>query len=127
MADSILLNKALLNGSYDSSAVELDSNILSTTIVTGLTVTKSASADIWLNGYLTYTVTIANDADEDFVDPIMTDTLDITQIALVDNSVKINGVTAAYTYDSETGLLTVEIPTVTAGTSATVTFQVQMI
>ncbi|MCL2176945.1 MAG: hypothetical protein FWB72_03215 [Firmicutes bacterium] len=127
MANAILLNKAVVDGTYTSLPLEIDSNILSTTIVAGLTVVKTASALIWVGGNLTYTVTISNLTDEDFVTPTLTDTLDITQIDLVANTVKIDGVTSAYTYSSVTGLLTVVLPTVVSGATTVVTFDVELV
>jgi len=127
MADSVLLNSVALNGTYDSLPLDVDSNILSTLIISGLTVTKSSDRAVWLSGNLTYTITVDNQADEDYATPTLTDTIDITQVALVENSVMVGGVVTAYTYDDLTGLLTVVLPTIETGETLEVTFQVEMV
>ncbi|MCL2234682.1 MAG: hypothetical protein FWC02_03285 [Firmicutes bacterium] len=125
MADLILENVAGLAGTYDSLPLSLDTNALSTTLVPGLAATKSASVSVWASGYLTYTITIDNQADEDFVAPTLTDLLDVLKISLVSNSVKVDGSTTAYTYIA--GLLTVVLPTIVKGATTVVTFQVEMV
>ncbi|MCL2255981.1 MAG: hypothetical protein FWC11_03885 [Firmicutes bacterium] len=127
MADSILFNKVLVSGTYDSLPLGVDSNELNTTIVSGLTAVKSASVSVWASGYLTYTITIDNQADEDFVTPTLTDILDITQIKLVANSVEVDGIITTYTYVGLTGLLTIVLPTIEQGETMIITFQVEMV
>ena len=127
MADSILLNSVALSGTYDSLPLDIDSNILSTLIIGGLTVVKSADKAVWVSGVLTYTITVENLASEDYVTPTLTDTLDISQVSFVANSVMVNGTTETYTYNSTTGLLTVVLPTIEVSDTLTVTFQVEMV
>ena len=124
MADSILLNQATIDATYDASPVAIGTNALSTTLISGLTATKSASSSVWLSGNLTYTIVIDNQAGEDLVNPVITDQLDISQVEFITGSVKIDGTpTSNYTH-TVGGLLTITVPTVTAGTTTTVTFQV---
>lgn len=127
MANSILLNQALISGNYSGLPLDVDSNLLSTTIVNGLTVVKTADMAVWASGYLTYTITIDNQSSEDYVTPTLTDTLDILQITLVANSVTVGGSVAVYTFDSLTGLLTVVLPTVADTDLLEITYQVQMV
>jgi len=127
MADSILLNQVFVDGTYDSLPLGVDTNALSTLIVTGIVATKSADKAVWVDGELTFSIVIDNQADEDFVTPTLTDVLDITLIKLVDNSVEVGGVVSAYTYNDLTGLLTVVLPTIEAGDDLTITFKVEMI
>ena len=125
--DITLTNTATSSGMYDSSPVEITSVALDTLIVSGLTITKSADKNVWINGPLTYTITITNNASESFVDPIITDVLDPTLIVLVDNSVEYNGLPIAYTYNSVTGTLTVDITSIASGDDGILTFQVTQV
>ena len=127
MANITLSNQAKVNGFYNTEPMELESNILETTLVSGLTVVKSADQEIWVSGELTYTVTVTNDAEAHFSAPTFTDILDITQIKLVADSVEVNGNPTTYTYNSATGLLTVILSTITTETSTIITFKVERI
>ena len=127
MADTTLLNQALLNGHYDGDPLELESNIVSTTLIHGLTAVKAADKGVWLSGDLTYTITVTNHADHSFTTPVFTDTLDITQIRLVANSVEINGTPTVYTYNAVTGLLTVTVPTIAANATVVISFKVEKV
>ena len=127
MADVSLSNIASVTGTYDSIPVTLDSEAVVTEIVNGLTIQKVADKQNWASGYLTYTVTITNNAQNPLESPKVTDTLNTTLIKLLDNSVKVDGSTVQYTYESSTGLLTVDLETIAVGGSAVVTFQVQKV
>lgn len=54
-------------------------------------------------------------------------TLDPTLIKLVEDTVQVNGAKADYTYDADTGLLTVTLETVATEGKAEITFQVQKV
>lgn len=127
MADIKLSNIANVTGNYDSIPTTLTSEAVITEMITGLTIVKTADKQNWASGYLTYTVTISNSAENPFETPTFTDTLDSTLIKLVDNTVKVNGTDAQYTYDSVSGLLTVELETIEKDASTEVTFQVQKV
>lgn len=127
MADIKLSNIANVTGNYDSIPTTLTSEAVITEMITGLTIVKTADKQNWASGYLTYTVTISNSAENPFETPTFTDTLDPTLIKLVDNTVKVNGTDAQYTYDSVSGLLTVELETIEKDASTEVTFQVQKV
>lgn len=62
MAEINLTNKADIAGTYGDSAspITFSSNDVSTTIVQGFTVTKKADKTYWVDGPLTYTITITN-------------------------------------------------------------------
>ena len=125
MADVTLSNIANVTGTYDAIPTTLTSEAVITEIITGLTIVKTADKQNWDSGNLTYTVTILNSAENAFEKPTFTDTLDTALITLVENSVKVNGTNANYTYDSTTGLLTVELETIEKDGSSEITFQVQ--
>lgn len=127
MADVTLSNIANVTGDYDAIPTTLTSEAVITEMIAGLTIVKTADKQNWASGNLTYTVTISNSAENPFEKPTFTDTLDPLLIKLVENSVKVNGTDANYTYDSETGLLTVELETIAKDGSTEITFQVQKV
>jgi len=125
--DITLTNIGNATGTYDSDLIDIASAPLNTTIVNGLSITKTADQSVWVTGPLTYTITITNDAANDFENPTITDTLDPTLITLVANSVQYNGSPVTYTYDPITGLLTVVIDTIPTTETGVLTFQVLQI
>ncbi len=128
MAD--LINIAAAVGSYNSVSTELTSEAITVQLVDTLAITKTANKTIWAGtDELVYTITITNtDTTFSYDLPTISDTLDITLIDLVTDSVMLDGAPIAYTYDNGTGLLTIELTAgVAAGASAVVTFQVQKI
>ena len=127
MADVKLTNVADVTGTYDSIPTTLTSEAIITDLISGLTIVKTADKQNWATGNLTYTVKITNAATSAFEKPTFTDILDPTLIKLVDNSVKVNGTTAEYNYDSGTGKLSVELETIAIEESTTITFQVQKV
>lgn len=125
--DDILKNIANISGTYAEELIELTSEELETTIVTGLSVTKAADKNVWVDGALTYTITITNTASNDLEDPVFSDTLDPALVALIDGSVEYNGTPITYEYDAGTGLLTVELETIAPSGTGIVTFQVTQV
>ena len=60
------------------------------------------------------------------VSPVVQDTLDILLIDFVDSSVTVDGITSsAYTFSSDTGLLTINLYKIDASSSKVITFQVK--
>ena len=113
MAEITLTNQATISGDYGDSAtpIEFSSNEVTTTIVEGLIVTKSADKTNWVNGPLTYTVVVQNNSGATLTNGSLTDQINTT---LVDFSttygVKIDGTTTSdYTYSD--GNLQVTLPT----------------
>lgn len=127
MADVTLSNIANVTGNYDAIPTTLTSEAVITEMIAGLTIVKTADKQNWASGNLTYTVTILNSAENPFEKPTFTDILDPTLISLVENSVKVDGADAQYTYDPVTGLLTIELETIEKDKSAEITFQVQKV
>lgn len=127
MLDVQLSNKATMTGNYNGVPTAAESEAVVTLLVGGLTIVKSADKDVWAGGTgsMTYTVLITNDAENPYTDPVFSDTLDVSAITLVADSVKIDDATAPYDYNETTGLLTVELEDIAVGGSVSITFQVQ--
>lgn len=125
MADITLTNNANISGTYDSSPLTLESNTVTTQLISGITIQKSADKQNWLSGDLTYTITIQNNADSNLDSPVLTDVLNPDLIKLVENSVQVDGAIKQYTYEESTGTLTVNLNNIDVGNTATITFRVQ--
>ena len=125
MSDITLTNNANISGTYDSSPLTLESNTVTTQLISGITIQKSADKQNWLSGDLTYTITIQNNADSNLDSPVLTDVLNPDLIKLVENSVQVDGAIKQYTYEESTGTLTVNLNNIDVGNTATITFRVQ--
>ena len=126
MAQVTLTNQADFSGSYGTTAspVVFSSNAVTTTIVQGLTATKTADKTYWVNGPLLYTIRIENNSGESFTKGVLTDVLN-TDLITLDSAygVEINSSkTSDYIYTS--GNLSIQLPDLEDGGTATVTFQV---
>ena len=126
MAQVTLTNQADFSGSYGTAAspVVFSSNAVTTTIVQGLTATKTADKTYWVNGPLLYTIRIENNSGESFTKGVLTDVLN-TDLITLDSAygVEINSSkTSDYTFAS--GNLSIQLPDLEDGGTATVTFQV---
>lgn len=126
MAQVTLTNQADFAGSYGTAAspVVFSSNAVTTTIVQGLTATKTANKTFWVNGPLLYTIRIENNSGESFTKGVLTDVLN-TDLITLDSAygVEINSSkTSDYTFTS--GNLSIKLPDLEDGGTATVTFQV---
>ncbi len=125
MATTTITNTATISGTIDSSDVELTSNEVDVTIVSGLTATKTASPEYYVNGTLTYEITISNeDGNPSFEDGTFTDQIDDTFTLSSDSdAVLVDGVTAVYTFTDN--LLTIEsLPTIEGGDSVVIKIKV---
>ena len=123
--NNVLENRASALGTYDHVPAEILSNIVTTDMVSGLVITKQADKTVWTDGHLTYTVTIKNNAIEEYANVVLTDVLDPTKVELVEFSVKVDGTSHLYAYDEITGALTVVLSTLLVGEEVEITFQVQ--
>ena len=95
-------------------------------MIDGLSISKVADKRVWADRLLTYTVTITNNTLKEYSSPVVQDTLDILLIDFVDSSVTVDGVTSsAYTFSSDTGLLTINLDKIDASSSKVITFQVK--
>lgn len=122
-----LNNTANVSGTINGETTTLTSNTLEVNLINGLTAVKSADKTSWADGELTYTLTVNNTSGVTYTSPVITDTLDTSLVTFVPDSVTINGSAASsseYTYDSSTGLLTVNLGDIATSGTATVTFKV---
>ena len=123
-----LSNIASVLGNYNSIPTQITSEVLVVTMISGLTVKKTADKMVWGDGKLTYTIEVNNQTNVDYTNPVITDELDISLINFVAGSVKVDGVeleSSKYTYDDSTGKLTITIDDVGASQKSTITFEVE--
>lgn len=122
-----LTNTATVLGNYNSIPTEISTTALVVTMLSGLTVTKSADKPVWSEGNLTYTIEINNATTEDYTNPVITDILNPTLITLVKGSIKVDSTMleeSNYTFEDSTGKLTITLPDITSQSKKTVTFEV---
>lgn len=122
-----LTNTATVLGNYNSVPTEISTTALVVTMLSGLTVTKSADKPVWSEGNLTYTIEINNATTESYTSPVITDILNPTLIILVKGSIKVDSTPleeSNYTFEDSTGKLTITLPDITSQSKKTVTFEV---
>lgn len=112
-------------GTYNNIETALTSNEVVINMIEGLKVTKDADKKNWADGVLTFKITVENLTDMAYTNVVITDVLDTSKIVFVDKSVIINNVTASddkYSYNDNT--LIINLDSVDANTTSTITFQV---
>ncbi len=112
-------------GTYNNIETALTSNELVINMIEGLKVTKDADKKNWADGVLTFKITVENLTDMAYTNVVITDVLDTSKIVFIDKSVVINNVTASddeYSYNDNT--LIINLDSVDANTTSTITFQV---
>lgn len=122
-----LNNTATSVGNYNNVPTSLTSNTSVVNMIEGLTLTKEADKDNWVDGFLTYIITLDNQTNTTYESPIITDVLDDTLVEFVNDSVTINSQKAEsskYNYDNDTHTLTINLDDVTPSGSTTLTFLV---
>ena len=122
-----LTNQALATGNYDNIPTSISSDALVVVMIDGLKITKEADKMVWADGALTYTITIDNTTEKTYAAPVVTDTLDISLVSFVPNSVTVDGTAleeSSYTYDEASGLLTINLTDILASGKKVITFQV---
>lgn len=123
-----LSNIAKASGTYDNIPTSLTSNTSVVNVIEGLSLIKEADMENWGSGNLTYTITLDNQTDKTYTNPIITDQIDSSLALFVPGSVTINGQAAQqgeYSYDSNTHTLTINLSEVTPSSKAVLTFQVE--
>lgn len=122
-----LTNTATVLGNYNSIPTEITSTAFVVTMLSGLTVTKSADKPVWSEGNLTYKIEINNATTESYTSPVITDILNPTLITLVKDTIKVDDIpleNSQYTFDESTGKLTITLSDITSQAKKTVTFEV---
>ena len=122
-----LSNTATVLGNYNSIPTEISTQALVVTMITGLTVSKTADKMVWSEGVLTYTITINNEAEETYTSPVITDMLDTNLITFVNDSITVDGIkleNSKYTWDESTGKLTITLSDIEKSAQRIVKFQV---
>lgn len=125
MADT-LNNTVSAVGNYNSIPTSITSAASVVTMVSGLTIVKEADKEVWVNGNLTYTITVTNNTDTDYTDITITDVLDETLIKFVQDSVTIDDQTSNnYQYDDANHTLTITLGDVASTNSKKASFEVE--
>lgn len=122
-----LTNSVTVVGTYNNLSTSLSSEAVVVAMISGLTVTKTADKMSWADGLLTYTITVENQTNTDYVNPVITDVLDGTLVEFVTDSVVINSTKAEasqYQYNADTYTLVVNLEDVKPSESTIVVFQV---
>lgn len=115
-------------GNYNGIATTITSNNVVVNMIDGLTILKSANKTNWADGNLEYTIVINNGTDTSYNEVKVTDVIDTNLVTFITDSVTINDASASsseYTYDAETGTLTINLSDVLPSGSSTVKFQVK--
>lgn len=124
MALTIVKNYGDFTGDFlGEPGVTATTNIVETNIVGGITATKSADKEFWINGPLTYTIELTNDSGEPYENVVLTDQLDPLTVLDQTYGVFVNNVKVTnYTYTA--GMLTVPAGDIPEGGDVTVSFRV---
>lgn len=121
-----LTNQVDITGEYGNpaSAINFSSNSVTTTIVQGLTVTKTADKTNWVDGPLTYTVVVDNNSGSALTSGKLTDSIDTNLVDFnTTYGVQLDGSSySSYTYNS--GTLEITLPDLDDTKQITITFQV---
>ena len=92
-------------GNYNGIATTITSNNVVVNMIDGLTIIKSANKTNWADGNLEYTIVINNGNEVK-----VTDVIDTNLFTFITDSVTINNASSSeYTYDAETGTLTINL------------------
>lgn len=123
-----LNNTVTSTGSYNNIPTSLTSNTSVVNIIEGLTITKDANQKNWSSGLLTYTITIKNETEQPYVEPIITDVIDTKLVEFVNDSVKINDIEATSeqsSYDEGTQTLTIKLDEIAKTSETIIKFSVK--
>lgn len=121
-----LTNTVTALGNYNNIPTSVSSLASVVTLISGLTITKTADKPVWADGLLTYTITVNNSTSQAYTSAVVTDILDTTKVDFVTDSVEIDGSKATseeFTFENNT--LTVQLSDVAPSGTKTITFQVK--
>lgn len=125
--EQTLTNVVTAVGNYNEIPTSITSTASVVTMISGLTITKTADKTTWADGNLTYTIVINNKSENPYAAPKITDVLDENLITFVADSVTIDGAKASsssYEFDEASNTLTITLEDIGPSTSKTVTFEV---
>ena len=123
-----LSNTVTSVGNYNNIPTSVTSVASVVTMVSGLTLEKTADKPVWADGELTYTITLKNEAASNYESPVITDVIDTTLVEFVDGSVIIDGSAATsdqYNYNSGNNTLTINLTDVGASSTKVISFKVR--
>lgn len=123
-----LSNSVTMVGNYNNILTSITSNTLVVSIIEELTITRAVDKRNWIDGFLTYTITINNKNNNTFFNSIVTDIIDTSLVNFMANSITINGRPASgseYSYDSDTHILKINLEEIAANTDTIVTFRIK--
>lgn len=124
-----LNNEVLVTNNNDTST-SITSKALVLVMIEDLTITKASNKEVWVDGYLTYTITINNQTDENYTSPVVKDIIDTELVKLVPNSIYVNNALLdnnKYNYNEITGELTINLDDINALNKTIITFQIEKI
>lgn len=64
----------------------VNSEVLVVSLISGLTVTKSANKMVWADGTLIFNIEVDNQTEKSYTAPVITDALDINIVSFVAGS-----------------------------------------
>lgn len=71
---------------YDVVPTSVNSEVLVVSLISGLTVTKSADKMVWADGTLTFIIGVDNQTEKSYTAPVITGVLDINLVSFVAGS-----------------------------------------
>ena len=123
-----LSNSVTMVGNYNNILTSITSNTLVVSIIEELTITRAVDKRNWIDGFLTYTITINNKNNNTFFNSIVTDIIDTSLVNFMANSITINGRPASkreYSYDGDSNILRITLAEVVANTDTIITYRIK--
>jgi len=123
-----LTNYAVVDGNYNTKELNLNSNSVTTILTDNLDIIKIANKFVWATGNLRFRITVTNSNEGSLHDVIVNDILNPELIRLITDSITINGIPAGYgnfSYNRETGLLSIFLDTITSNQNIIIEFSVR--
>lgn len=81
-----LNNTGSVLGEYDIVPISVNSEVLVVSLISGLTVAKSANKMVRADGTLTFTIEVDNQTEKSYTAPVIADVLDINLVSFVAGS-----------------------------------------
>lgn len=81
-----LNNTVSVLGEYNVVPTFINFEVLVVSLISGLTVTKSADKMVWADGTLIFNIEVDNQTEKSYTAPVITDALDINIVSFVAGS-----------------------------------------